>query len=191
MNSVEIDALIRRVQAGDLPAYDRVVAALQRDVTAFVAAQATSLRMIEEVVQEAFVRAFEHIADYDPRGTFSPWVKGIARNILRQQRDQRNRLVSADVEALEAALAAQTLTLDEDTVDDWRIRAAQHVMSCMDRLSPQAREIARRRFVHDIPLATLAQHFKRTRVGIACLLTRIRLALRTCLESRLASGRDT
>jgi RNA polymerase sigma-70 factor (ECF subfamily) len=192
MDADELDVVVRQVQAGDATAYDRIVTELSREVASFVAARATSLTLIDEVVQTAFVGAYEQISAYEPRGTFAAWVKGFARNALHKQLSERTRLVSSDVEALESLLAKRAIErLADDSRDSWELAAGRHLPQCLQRLPPQTREIALRRFAQDVPLNVLAQQFKRTRASVACLLTRVRQALQECIEAQLqADGRS-
>jgi RNA polymerase sigma-70 factor (ECF subfamily) len=50
----------------------------------------------DDATQEVFVRLYRHLADYEPRGRFVPWLKNIAintaRNALRNDRPRRDRV---------------------------------------------------------------------------------------------------
>src|SRR4051812_14838709 len=91
-----LDDLVVRIRAGDRPAFVALIAATQDEVRSFVAAHATTVDLVEEAVQAAYVTAFERLADYRPGGTFLPWLKGIARNRLRHETAHRRRWLSAD-----------------------------------------------------------------------------------------------
>jgi RNA polymerase sigma-70 factor (ECF subfamily) len=74
----------------------------------------------EDVAQEAFLRAWRHIADYDPRFAFSTWLFTIARrtwlNQMRATRRRRAREAAVAVadmgggEAVAAAIATERAT---------------------------------------------------------------------------------
>ena len=93
MDAAQRDAVIRRVMAGERDAYRLLVEDLEREVRGFVAAHASSLELVDEVVQAAFVEAYRQLHTYDLRGTFASWVKGFARNLLRRELSQRARLM--------------------------------------------------------------------------------------------------
>lgn len=73
-------ALVQRCREGDRHAFERLVVRYQRPV--FNAA----LRMLHDpqdaldVAQTTFLKAFEHLTDYDPRFKFYSWIYRIAVN---------------------------------------------------------------------------------------------------------------
>jgi len=73
-------ALVQRCRAGDRRAFERLFERYQRPV--FNAA----LRMLRnpqdalDVAQTTFLKAFEHLADYDPSFKFYSWIYRIAVN---------------------------------------------------------------------------------------------------------------
>jgi RNA polymerase sigma-70 factor (ECF subfamily) len=73
--------LLARARGGDLPAFEEIVRRYQRRV------YATALRILrrhelaDEVVQEAFLRAFESLARFDLGRPFGPWICRIAANL--------------------------------------------------------------------------------------------------------------
>ena len=109
MEADDLDELVIRARSGDREAFDGLVGALELEVRSFVAAQAPSLALVDEVVQAAFVTAYHQLVRYESRGTFAAWVKGIARNLLRRELTMRSRLVATDLEALDALLAGGAL----------------------------------------------------------------------------------
>lgn len=73
--------LLARARSGNLPAFEEIVRRYQRRV------YATALRIVrrhelaDEVVQEAFLRAFETLGRFDLGRPFGPWVCRIAANL--------------------------------------------------------------------------------------------------------------
>jgi RNA polymerase sigma-70 factor (ECF subfamily) len=180
MDPGQRDEVVARVKAGERDAYRLLVEELEREVRGFVASRATSLELVEEVVQGAFVEAYRNLAAYELRGTFAAWVKGFARNLLRRELAQRARLVSTDEEVLEGLVAQSAAgELERDAAEDRRDDLAR-IERCLDALSPRARLMVQRRFVEQVPINRIAQQFKQTRAAIANALSRIRSGLRTC-----------
>jgi RNA polymerase sigma-70 factor (ECF subfamily) len=83
-------ALVRRIVAGEGHRYSVLVERYQRRL------YWSCLRLVgdpdeaEDVVQEAFVRAYERLGDFDPTYRFYTWIYRIARNrslnVLRRRR---------------------------------------------------------------------------------------------------------
>jgi RNA polymerase sigma-70 factor (ECF subfamily) len=184
MDAVQRDAVVRQVQTGDRDAYRLLVEDLEREVRGFVAAHASSLELVDEVVQSAFVEAYRQLHTYELRGTFTSWVKGFARNLLKRELAQRARLVSTDQEALDSLVSSSALDdlADERAADSKREDLAR-IERCLAALTPRARLMVQRRFVEQVPINRIAQQFKKTRAAIANALTRIRAGLRSCVDA--------
>jgi len=55
-----------------------------------------------EVVQDAFVTAWQNIGKFDVTRDFSSWLRGIVRNKWREDCRRSNRMITMDEETLEA-----------------------------------------------------------------------------------------
>lgn len=184
MDHDPIDALVRRAQAGDQEAFHRLVVELQQELRLFVAARASAIDLVEEVMQAAFVTAYERLATYEPRGTFVPWLKGIARNRLSEELRSRRRFSSVSDDELESALiGAQLEHLEAEAETETRADELARMRGCIDKLGPRARLMLSRRYGDDLPLARLAQQFKQSEEAIASVLHRLRRSLRECIEA--------
>lgn len=82
--------LIARWRAGDEAAATDLVRRHARAVARFLAA-AGAREDVEDLVQEAFFRAFRHIATYRAGASFRTWVMTIASNALTDLRRRRGR----------------------------------------------------------------------------------------------------
>ncbi|HEX3134877.1 MAG TPA: sigma-70 family RNA polymerase sigma factor [Planctomycetota bacterium] len=184
MDTVQRDVVVRQVQTGNRDAYRLLVEDLEREVRGFVAAHASSLELVDEMVQSAFVEAYRQLHTYELRGTFASWVKGFARNLLKRELAQRARLVSTDQEALDSLVSSSALDdlADERAADSKREDLAR-IERCLAALTPRARLMVQRRFVEQVPINRIAQQFKKTRAAIANALTRIRAGLRLCVDA--------
>ena len=184
MDAVQRDEVVRQVQAGDRDAYRLLVEDLEREVRGFVAAHASSLELVDEVVQSAFVEAYRNLHVYELRGTFASWVKGFARNLLKRELAQRARLVSTDQEALDSLVSSSSLDeLADERAADSRREDLARIERCLAALTPRARLMVQRRFVEQVPINRIAQQFKQTRAAIANALSRIRAGLRSCVDA--------
>ncbi len=169
--SGDLDALARRVKAGDRRAFAELYAATQRELRIFVSAHAASPEMVDEVLQAAYVSCWQSIGGYQPRGTFLPWLKGIARHHLLKALREQSRSVPLDRLICEEALGrVGRASEDPKPLDE-----------CLRRLSPAARDLLERRYAARAPLAAIAQALGRTKSWVAVTLFRIRETLRRCL----------
>jgi RNA polymerase sigma-70 factor, ECF subfamily len=177
----ELDGLVARAQGGDREAFHALILATHREVRLFVAGRAWSLEMVEEIVQAAYVAAFESLATYRREGMFLPWLKGIAHNRLRKEARERARFDRMPAGAADLVGGVPAVDADADDDGEERRRSeTQRLQGCLERLSPRARDILERHYAKGLPLAVLAQQFKQTRQAIANALHRTRAALREC-----------
>ncbi len=81
LNSIEIEALVSRIKAGDVNAfsemYDRYSGALNGVVRRFI----TDEEIAQDVLQDSFVKIWKSIALYDStKGSFYTWMLNVTRN---------------------------------------------------------------------------------------------------------------
>jgi RNA polymerase sigma-70 factor (ECF subfamily) len=182
MDEHAIDQLVVAAQGGDRDAFAQVVVELYPQLAGFLAFHAPTPEVMDEIVQATFVTAFERLATYEPRATFAGWLKGIARNLLRQELARRSRLSGSDLGVIEGLLAEDALGELEraEHQADHQQELLARLRQCFERLSPRTRQIAERRFIDDVPLNRLAQQFKQSRAAIAKILFVVRRDLRSC-----------
>lgn len=87
--------LITAAQSGDQRAYGDLVSRHQAGVVGVVFRMCGNIDLAEEAAQEAFLRAWQHLASYQPRHSFRSWVYRIAINAaldsLRQPTSRREQ----------------------------------------------------------------------------------------------------
>jgi RNA polymerase sigma-70 factor (ECF subfamily) len=109
-------ALVGRAIAGDRGAfralYDRHRPAVHRVARAFASLDADDA---DDVVQDAFVRAFASLAKLADPGRFGPWILTIARNRALSRLERRRAVdkLSDDLSRESEALAADVTALPE------------------------------------------------------------------------------
>ncbi|MGN6152665.1 MAG: RNA polymerase sigma factor, partial [Lysobacteraceae bacterium] len=109
--SLSADATIREAlpaaRAGDAAAYGRIVAACQNAVTAVALAITRDVQASEDVAQEAFLNAWQHLDRLHNPDSFLPWMRQIARNLARDHlRRQGDRPLDGPNAELAMAMAA-------------------------------------------------------------------------------------
>jgi RNA polymerase sigma-70 factor (ECF subfamily) len=93
-------AAIGRVIAGDTDAFGLLVQRHSRSVFRLAYRITSNETDAEEVVQEAFLRAFREIRRYESRASFSTWVGTIAANCALDVVRKRKRFVDSDEEVI-------------------------------------------------------------------------------------------
>ena len=182
MHRPEIDNVIARVLGGDIDAYEAIVRAYQREVWKVVAAMLFHGQRTEDLVQQAFINAYQDLHRYQLGRDFGVWLKEIARNEVRQELRRRvredRRLEIYQTHALQAYDASI-----ESGSDD---RLEQALQKCAEQLPPASAEIVKLRYQVGRNFTEIAAHLGRTVEATRQHLARIRLGLRECIEKHLA-----
>jgi RNA polymerase sigma-70 factor (ECF subfamily) len=79
-SSEEDRATVREALAGDQRAYERLVDKYQGPLRRHVGKMVRDQQQVDDLVQEAFVKAFGSIESYNPDYAFSTWLYRIATN---------------------------------------------------------------------------------------------------------------
>ena len=96
MEIQEENAVIARIQAGDVQKFEHLVKNYQEPLFRFVANLAGHSN-VEDLVQDIFVSAFSHLDTFDPdRASFRTWIYRIARNRVLNEKKKRREILFAD-----------------------------------------------------------------------------------------------
>lgn len=179
MNTEELDRLVIKVQNGDREAFAEVVFLIRRELRIFLSAHASSIDMIEDVLQSALVTCYENIAKYEPRGTFLSWVKGISRNLLLKELKARSRCVPAEDGFLERIVAESALASTQGVENEEEY--VERLRDCLAKLPGQSRIMIQQRYYNRLSVREMANIHQRTETWTAVALFRIRETLRECM----------
>jgi len=128
-------ALVNRCLAGDTAAFEPIVEAYQRVLFNVALRMLGSPEDAGDATQTAFVRAFEHLGDYDPRHKFFTWIYRILMNEClntRRARRPTEPLPSEMLPAVDAGGPVETLVAED------RQRAVEAALA---NLPPDYREV--------------------------------------------------
>jgi RNA polymerase sigma-70 factor (ECF subfamily) len=146
----DLDRLAAKARAGDEMAFGHLVRRLVRPALATAWELAATREDAEEVVQDAFARAWRELPRYDPGRPFAPWFFTILRNLGRNaaRRDRRWNTVELEdpVDGGEPA----------DTEDDSEGLAPELVLAALEELSPMQRACFRLVRLEGFPTAEVA-----------------------------------
>jgi RNA polymerase sigma-70 factor, ECF subfamily len=179
MNADELDRLVQRVQKGEQEPFWDLLLHVQQDLRLFIAVLAPSTELVEEILQATFLRCYDILPKYEPRGLFLQWIKGIARNLLREELRARSRHLAMTGDRLETMVADACL---QDAAE--AAEPEPGLQDCLERLAPHSRQLLERRYRENLPLNRIAQQFKKPAESVAVSLYRIRESLRQCLEAK-------
>ncbi|NOT89396.1 MAG: sigma-70 family RNA polymerase sigma factor [Lysobacter sp.] len=142
--ALTIDALIQlelpAARNGDQGAYGRIVAACQNTVTAVALAITRDVATSEDIAQEAFLNAWQHLERLHSPDSFLPWLRQITRNLARDHlRAHRNQPLDGPSAELIMAMAADPGPQPmQQALEDERENAAFELISSLPDDSREA-----------------------------------------------------
>jgi RNA polymerase sigma factor (sigma-70 family) len=176
------EALLAGYATGDRAAATIFVRRFQGRMTGLALMMTRDRLVADDVVQDAFVRAWRYAASYDPRrGPVRSWLLGIVRNVALD----RLRVSSRRPEVLFAEPPADVPGDDADTADAVGEReAAAHVVALLDTLPAEQRDTLLAVSLHGLSAREVSDV---TGVPLGTVKTRVRLGLRK-LRDQLGVG---
>jgi RNA polymerase sigma-70 factor (ECF subfamily) len=173
--------LVVRVQNGDKTAFDLLVRKYQHRIAKLVSRYVSDRTEVEDVTQEAFIKAFRAIKGFRGESAFYTWLYRIAINTAKNYLvAQGRRLPSTDleVEEAEASEASGTLrdaaTPERQLLADEIARTVERVMVSLPedlRTAVTLREIDGLSYeeiaeIMDCPIGTVRSRIFRAREAI-------------------------
>jgi RNA polymerase sigma-70 factor (ECF subfamily) len=172
--------ILKKVLAGDRDAYRSIVKEYGSVVRACLAGHLSSADIVEDLAQETFIAAYEHLGEFDLEEDFGPWIKGIARNkmLMHLRRTYQHG------EALEKLKAKAAEKVFEDVArlqssDDGR--AVDALRRCFEKLPQRLMGVLRARYFERESVTAIAGRHRTTVSAISSLLFRGRKELQSCM----------
>ena len=182
------EQLIRRAQQGDNSAFEQLLLLHQKKVYNLCLRMSANPDDALDLSQEAFIKAWRSIGQYQFEASFSTWLFRLTSNVCidflrRKKRRQETSLTESydDSDEGEEFSLPDTAPLPEEQAitNETKIALAQ----AMERLGPEHREILQLRVVENLPYEQIAEILD-IRVGtVKSRLARARLSLRKILKA--------
>jgi RNA polymerase sigma-70 factor (ECF subfamily) len=177
------DEIVARVRAGEHALFEILMRRHNRKVFRAVRAVLRSDDEAEDVMQHAYLRAFEHLAEYQARARFSTWLTRIAiyESFARLRRQKRvGQLDEATAEG--EAMADQRAT-PEQRVSDAELRVITE--AAIDALPDDFRVVFVLRAVEQMSVADVADTLAIPEDTVKTRYFRARERLRKSILERL------
>src|SRR5947199_1279486 len=172
--------LVARCRSGDQQAWAELVDRFSRYVYAIsVQAFRLSDADAEDVFQEVFARAYEHLDRLRDDAAVRPWLAQLTRRLCIDRLRASSRERPTADEELELAGSEETLTMLEEalTVHEALAATPEHCREILDRF-----------FARDETYRTIGEALDLPAGTIASRISRCLARLRECLEGRTQPG---
>jgi RNA polymerase sigma-70 factor (ECF subfamily) len=142
-------------------------------------------RLVEDVVQETFIRAFKALHRFVPVQSFEAWLCTIARNAAANaQRNQRRNPIQpatdCGLDNLDHLLVCCEARADDDL--------PHAITTLLAQLTPNDRRMWQLVYLEGLSSKEVAQHLGISEGNVRVRITRTRTALRTTARTMRAEG---
>jgi RNA polymerase sigma-70 factor (ECF subfamily) len=175
-------ALIRRIASGETHRYAVLVERYQRRLYWSCVRLLGDADEAEDVVQEAFVSAFEHLRSYDPAHRFYTWLYRIARNRCLNVIRRRKLWGMVRLSDPDRAPALASRERSDRELEDGELAAA--LAGCRATLPADQREVFDLRHADGFSYREIAAAVGIPEGTVMSRLARARERMRICLESK-------
>ena len=184
---IEDIELIRLSMAGSREAFEILVRRYQVVVRWSVSRYLREASTVDDLAQDVFLYAYQHLAEYRGVGSLRSWLIGIARNMARQHVRSDSRRRQREAGPLAVQLAQWRIDrLENEPMDgeeEERVFAA--LGECIDVLGPESRKVVQDHYFRRQTLESIARRQRRGAGAVRMMLFRIRKALRECIHEKL------
>ncbi|MDE2047648.1 MAG: RNA polymerase sigma factor RpoE [Betaproteobacteria bacterium] len=156
-------AIVRRVQSGDLRAFDLLVAKYQRRIMRLIGRFIRDPAQVEDLSQDTFLRAYRAIGQFRGESAFYTWLYRIAVNTAKKSLadGKRERLVSqTDTENEDGETFAAGEQLTDESTPEAELASRQIVAAvnaAVDDLPEELRQAITLREVEGLSYEEIAE----------------------------------
>jgi RNA polymerase sigma-70 factor (ECF subfamily) len=179
--------LVHATRAGETAAFEKLVRKYDRKLMRIAQSVTRNREEAEDAVQEAFLKAYQRLGQFQENAKFSTWLIRIALNesLIRLRKQRSNRELPME---FDSQTDGDTLPLD---VADWapnpheRYSAAEFreiLTKCLEGLQPALRVVFVLRDIEEVSNLETAELLGLTPVAVKARLFRARLHLREKLS---------
>jgi RNA polymerase sigma-70 factor (ECF subfamily) len=183
---------LERARRGEVDAFADLVRAHHPSVRVFLASHLRDADVIDDLVQDVFLRAFDRLSTLRDGTAFRAWLLGIARNRALEHLRERLRSGLSAPDALDALLdRTQLAVLEGDDEEARRVLELEALRQCIRRLPPVGARLIREHYFKGRPITVLAAEERKNEGTLRMTLLRLREALRECVRRRVAAPNES
>lgn len=176
-------ALVARAQAGDPAAFTTLVEHYQRKIYRIGKNITQNNEDAEDVLQETFLKAYEHLSGFQGNSKFYTWIVRIAVNeaLMKLRKRKGDRFVSLDepIETGEEEVKREIAVWDDNPEQRYSREEMQRILDeAVDDLKPDFRTVFVLRDIEELNTEETAEALGISVPAVKSRLLRARLALR-------------
>jgi RNA polymerase sigma-70 factor (ECF subfamily) len=186
---VDESELVSRAQAGEDEAFADLVSRYQSKIYRLAKNITQNNEDAEDVLQEAFLKAYSHLAGFQRNSRFYTWIVRIAVNEalmkLRKRRSDRTVPLDEPVDTGEEAVAREIAVWEDNPEQRYSHEEMQQILDdAVDELKPDFRTVFVLRDIEEMSTEETAEALGISVPAVKSRLLRARLALREKLTRK-------
>ncbi|MBZ5585163.1 MAG: RNA polymerase sigma factor, partial [Acidobacteriia bacterium] len=178
---------VERVRGGETGLYELLMRRYNQRLYRVIRSVVTNDTEAEDILQEAWVRAYEHLDQYEGRASFATWITRIAFNeaLARSRKGRRWTPLQNDAgEIMPEANRRRTTSTTPESEAIWG-QLGQMLQTAVDRLPETYRSVFVMREVEQLSTAEAAECLGLSEEAVKTRLHRSRALLRRHLQNRM------
>ncbi|HTN77530.1 MAG TPA: RNA polymerase sigma factor, partial [Pirellulaceae bacterium] len=181
------EAIVARILAGELQAFELIMRRYNQRLFRVARGIVGNDDETEDVLQETYVRAFEHLRQFAGRAKFSTWLTRIAIHEALARRKQRGRMRAVDFAAAENhdLLPRNPAPAAEQQASHQEL--GERLTAAIDRLPSAMRVVFTMRMIENMDTREAACCLGLTEANVKVRLHRARALLRESLGAEFES----
>jgi RNA polymerase sigma-70 factor (ECF subfamily) len=176
-------ALVARAREGDTAAYSELVGAYERKIFRLAKHITQNDEDAEDILQESFLKAYEHLPDFQGQSKFYTWIVRIAVNEslmkLRKRKSDRTVPLDEPVDTGEDTVAREIAVWEDNPEQRYsREEMGQILEDAVQSLKPAFRTVFALRDIEELSTEETAEALGISVPAVKSRLLRARLQLR-------------
>jgi RNA polymerase sigma-70 factor (ECF subfamily) len=182
-------ALVARAQAGDSEAFGELVSRYQNKIYRLAKHITQNDEDAEDVLQEAFLKAYEHLSGFQGNSKFYTWIVRIAVNEalmkLRKRKSDRTVPLDEPVDTGEEMVNREIAVWEDNPEQRYSHEEMQQILNeAVEDLKPDFRTVFALRDIEELSTEETAEALGISIPAVKSRLLRARLALREKLTRK-------
>jgi RNA polymerase sigma-70 factor (ECF subfamily) len=179
--------VVNRVRAGEVGLYEMLMRRYNQRLFRVIRSVVTNDSEAEDILQEAWVRAYEHLNQFEGRASFSTWITRVAfyEALARLRKSKRMRPLERPGGEIMAEVERRRTTSETPEAQAIRGELARTLEAAVDALPESYRSVFVLRELEHISTSDTAACLELSEEAVKTRLHRSRALLRHDLEKRL------
>lgn len=186
-NALSDEEVVQRVLAGETALYEIIMRRYNQRLYRAVRSVLRDEDEIEDVMQDAYVRAYKHLADFEGRSQFSTWLIRIAMHEAFARLRRSARLQQPDDESPNGGMEMVPATSLDPEQSTSRGELARLLESAISGLPEQFRTVIMLRDIEELSTAETAEALSISEENVKTRLHRGRAMVRRSLYSKIGT----